>query len=89
MEEKKARNGKTIDVAPHVINCQYAGRMVQGDYRFYECKNTVGTFSNKAVCQAYCTRCKNRVAIYQDREPVMEREPHVHQATVSEWLGGM
>jgi hypothetical protein len=76
--------GEGIDLAPNTINCKYARRL----YRYYECLNIMGTFSHKMVCQAYCARCKNRVAIIQDREAVMEKEPQVHQTTMEEWLGG-
>jgi hypothetical protein len=80
--------GEGIDLAPNIINCQYARRLNQNDYRYYECRNTVGTFAHKMVCQAYCARCKYRVPIIQDREAVMEKEPQVHQTTIKEWLGG-
>jgi hypothetical protein len=80
--------GEGIDLAPNIINCQYARRLNQNDYRYYECRNTVGTFAHKMVCQAYCARCKNRVPMIQDREAVMEKEPQVHQTTLKEWLGG-
>ena len=79
---------KGTDLAPNIINFQYARRLTQNDYRYYECRNTVGTFAHKMVCQAYCARCKNRVPIIQDREAVMEKEPQVHQTTLKEWLGG-
>ena len=94
MEEKKGRNdragqnGQIVNLAPNEINCQFANRISQNDYRLFECRNTVGTFAHKAVCQAYCARCKNRVPIYRDREAVMEKKPVVHQTTVEEWLGG-
>lgn len=77
-----------VDIAPNVINCQYAGRITQNDYKFYECKNDVGAFAHKSVCQAYCSRCKYRVPIVSDAKPVMDREPQAHQVTVEEWLGG-
>jgi hypothetical protein len=94
VEEKKGRNdragqnGQIVNLAPNEINCQFANRISQNDYRLFECRNTVGTFAHKAVCQAYCARCKNRVAIYMDREAVIEKKPVVHQTTVEEWLGG-
>jgi hypothetical protein len=86
---KGKETGKGIDLAPNIINCQYARRISQNDYRFHECRNSVGTFAHKAVCQAYCARCKNRVPIIKDREAVMEKEPQVHQTTLQELFGGL
>lgn len=76
------------DLAPMVINCIHAGRITQNEYRFYECNNSEGAFAHKAVCQAYCTRCKYRVPIKRDDAPIMDHKPELHQTTVTEWLGG-
>lgn len=75
-----------INLAPMEINCMFAHK-VQGDTAIYhECQNSKSPFHLKAVGQAYCARCKARMPIMLNAEPIIERLPEARQMSIEDWL---
>ena len=79
-----------VNLATMEINCLFAHK-VKGDTAIYhECQSEKSRFHLKAVSQAYCTRCKVRMPLILDAEPVIEHIPVAQQMCIEEWLkGGM
>jgi hypothetical protein len=65
------------------INCVFAKILTEN---VTECRNDKSRI--KRACNAFCSRCKVRVPIVRDLEPVIHREPEPQQMRIEEWLKG-
>ena len=70
-----------------MINCIFAKRISES---VTECKNSEKLHLHQAA-QAYCFRCKHRVAINRFKPAIVEQQlpeaPQAKQMTLEEWLG--
>lgn len=81
-----------LKLADNAINCIFANKlkgMVNGEQiTFYECGNDKSPMHLRQACNAYCTRCKFRIALFREEPAVIDRLPEAKQMTMEDWLKG-